>query len=197
MTPAEGWASVVLLAIIALATAWTVARTEVAPDGASMAVLAVGGLFVGLVLAKLNTPDLLAHLFAILSGLMASFLLAVERMPLEGGGRLERFNALVELSAHWMLQAQAGEPLDDPRLLAIMLGAAVWLVSYTSAWVLFRRGWLTTALALPIVITLANLGYAPEEGTLPLLVIIVASTMLAARHAAFRREGEWTRARLP
>jgi hypothetical protein len=197
VTPAESWASVVLLAIIALATAWTVARTEVAPDGASMAVLAVGGLFVGLVLAKLSTPDLLAHLFAILSGLIASFLLAVERMPLGDGGRLERFDALVDLSADWLVQAQAGEPLNDPRLLAIMLGAAVWLVSYTSAWVLFRRGWLTTALALPIVITLANLGYAPEEGTLPLLVIIVASTMLAARHAAYRREGEWTRARLP
>ena len=59
-----------------------------------------------------------------------------------------------------------------PRLLAIMLGAAVWLVSYTAAWVLFRRGWLTTALALPVVIALANLGYAPEEGTLPLLVIV-------------------------
>ncbi len=197
MMPAEGWASVLLLAIIALATAWTVARTEVAPDGSSMAVLAIGGLFIGLILAKLNTPDLLAHLFAILSGLLASFLLAVERMPLVEGGRLERFDALVDLSAEWMIQAQAGEPLNDPRLLAIMLGAAVWLVSYTSAWVLFRRGWLTTALALPIVITLANLGYAPEEGTLPLLVIVLASTMLAARHAAYRREGEWTRASLP
>lgn len=197
LTPAEGWASVLLLAVIALATAWTVARTEVAPDGASMAGLAIGGLLVGLILAKLNTPDLLAHLFAILSGMITSFLLAVERMPLASGGRLERFDALVALSAEWMTQAQAGEPLNDPRLLAIMLGAAVWLVSYTSAWVLFRRGWLTTALALPVVITLANLGYAPEEGTLPLLVIVLASTMLAARHAAYRREGEWTRARLP
>ena len=197
VTPAEGWASVLLLAVIALATAWTVARTDVAPDGPSMAALAVGGLLIGLVLAKLNAPDLLAHLFAILSGLAASFLLAVERMPLVDGGPLARFSALVELSAEWMIQAQLGEPLNDPRLLAIMLGAAVWLVSYTSAWVLFRRGWLTTALALPIVITLANLGYAPEEGTLPLLLIVLAGTMLAARHAAYRREAEWARARLP
>ena len=197
ITPAEGWASIVLLAIIALATAWTVARTDVAPDGLSMAALAIGGLFVGLILAKLNTPDLLAHLFAILSGLFASFLLAVERMPLGAGGRLARLEALLDLSAEWMIQAQVGEPLNDPRLLAIMLGAAVWLVSYTSAWVLFRRGWLTTALALPVVITLANLGYAPEEGTLPMLVIVLAGTMLAARHAAYRRETEWSRARLP
>ena len=159
---------------------------------------AIGGLLTGLGLAKLGTPDLLAHLFAILSGVFASLLLAVERMPLAdrrpaGHG----WRALGDLGAQWLAQAQAGDPLDDPRLLSIMLGAAVWLVSYTSAWVLFRRGWLTTALALPGAIALANLGYAPEEGTLPLLVMVVAGTMLAARHAAYRREVEWSRAQLP
>ena len=87
LTPAEGWASVLLLAVIALATAWTVARTEVAPDGVSMAALAIGGLLVGLTLAKLSTPDLLAHLFAILSGLLVSFLLAVGRTPRAAGDK--------------------------------------------------------------------------------------------------------------
>ncbi len=197
LNPAEGWVSVTLLGIILLCTAWTVARTDVAPDGVSMALLAVGGLLTGLVLAKLSTPDLLAHVFAILSGVLGSFVLAIERMPLAEGGRLSRLSAMGDLGAQWIAQAQAGEPLDDPRLLAIMLGAAVWLVSYTSAWVLFRRGWLTTALALPVVIALANLGYAPEEGTLPLLVMVVAGTMLAARHAAYRREVEWSRLQLP
>src|SRR5215211_2893235 len=196
ISPAEGWASVILLGIVLLCTAWTVARTDVAPDGVSMAILAIGGLLTGLGLAKLSTPDLLAHLFAILSGVFASLLLAVERMPLADGGRWARLVALGDLGAQWLTQAQGGDPLDDPRLLAIMLGAAVWLVSYTSAWVLFRRGWLTTALALPGAMALANLGYAPEEGTLPLLVLVVAGTMLAARHAAYRREVEWARAQL-
>ena len=129
MRPAEGWASVILLGIVLLCTAWTVARTDVAPDGVSMAVLAVGGLLTGLGLAKLSTPDLLAHLFAILSGVFASLLLAVERMPLALGGRWARLGALGDLGAQWLAQAQAGDPLDDPRLLSIMLGAAVWLVS--------------------------------------------------------------------
>jgi transglutaminase-like putative cysteine protease len=197
ISPAEGWVSVILLGIVLLCTAWTVARTDVAPDGVSMAVLAIGGLLTGLGLAKLSTPDLLAHIFAILSGVFASLLIAVERMPLAVGGRWARLAALGDLGVQWMGQAQAGDPLDDPRLLSIMLGAAVWLVSYTSAWVLFRRGWLTTALALPGAIALANLGYAPEEGTLPLLVMVVAGTMLAARHAAYRREVEWSHAQLP
>ncbi len=197
LSPAEGWSSIFLLAIVLLATAWTVARTDVAPDGLSMSLLAIGGLFTGLILAKASAPDLAAHVLAIVGGITASLLLAVERVPLAEGGRLERARALVDLSAGWLAQAQAGEPLDDPRLLAIMLGAAVWLVSYTSAWVLFRRGWLTTALALPVLIALANLGYAPDEGSLPLLVIVVVSTLLAARHAAYRRQIEWSQAQLP
>jgi hypothetical protein len=162
-----------------------------------MAILAIGGLFVGLILAKLRAGDLIAHLFAALSGLFASVLLAVERMPFASGGRLERLQALNELTVSWIAAAQGGESLDDPRLLAIMLGMAVWLVAYTSSWILFRRGWLTTAIALPGVIALANLGYAPEQGTLPLLVVVVAATILAARHAAYRRQVEWTRAHLP
>jgi hypothetical protein len=180
-----------------LATAWTITRTEVDPDGLSIGVLAIGGLLTGLVLAKSAAPDLLAHLLAILSGVMASVILAVERMPLVEGGRSARAQALLSLGQEWYATFQAGERLDDPRLLAIMLGAAVWLISYTSAWVLFRRGWLTTAIALPTVIALANLGYSPEQGTLPLLVIVLAATLLTARHAAYRRQVEWTRLRLP
>ncbi len=197
VTPVEGWSSVILLGIIQLTTAWSVARTEVAPDAASMVILAIGGLLTGLVLAKLRAPDLLAHLIAVQGGIICSLLLAVERMPLADGGRLQRLRALGDLGATWLAQAQAGQQLDDPRLLVIMLGAAVWLVSYTSAWVLFRRGWLTTAVALPVVIALANLGYAPEAGSLPLLVIIAAATVLAARYSAYRRQVAWSRARLP
>ncbi|MDQ2653036.1 MAG: DUF3488 and transglutaminase-like domain-containing protein [Chloroflexota bacterium] len=197
LQPAEGWSSVLLLAIILLATAWTITRTEIDPDGLSMGALALGGLLTGLVLAKSAAPDLLAHLLAILSGVMASLILAVERLPLAAGGRSARAEALLGMGQEWYATFQSGGRLEDPHLLAIMLGAAVWLISYTSAWVLFRRGWLTTAVALPTVIALANLGFSPEQGTLPLLVIVLAATLLTARHAAYRRQVEWTRLRLP
>ena len=197
LQPAEGWSSVLLLGIMLLATAWTITRTEVDPDGLSIAVLALGGLLTGLVLAKSAAPDLLAHLLAIVSGVMASVILAVERMPLAAGGRSERAEAMLRLGQEWYATFQTGGRLEDPYLLAIMLGAAVWLISYTSAWVLFRRGWLTTAIALPTVIALANLGYSPEQGTLPLLIIVLAATLLTARHTAYRRQVEWTQLRLP
>lgn len=55
---------------------------------------------------------------------------------------------------------------------------------------------MTTALALPTVIALANLGFAPDEGSLPLLVTVLAGILLTAR-LAYRRQVEWSRARLP
>ena len=195
--PAEGWVSVMLLGIVLLATAWTVALADVALGRPSMVVLTIGGLLTGLLLAKVRVPDLLAHLLAIVSGVVATMLVVIETVSLAAGGRLARAIALGDMAQGWLAQWQTGQPLNDPVLPALLLGVAVWLVSYTSSWVLFRCGWLTTALGLPAIISLTNLGYASAEGTLPLLVVVVIGTLLAARHAAYRRQVAWSRARLP
>lgn len=195
--PAEGWTSIFLLGIVLLATTWTIVLTKDVPDSLSMAALAIGGLLTGLLLAKARVLDLLAHTLGILFGMLATLLLTVERMPLALSGRMTRAIVLSELAQGWQVQLQTGQPLNDPVLLALLLGASVWLISYTSAWVLFRRGWLSIAVGLPTIVSLANLGSAPEGGTLPLLVVVAASTLLAARHAAYRRQAEWSRTRRP
>jgi transglutaminase-like putative cysteine protease len=196
ITLAEGWLSVALLAIVVLAATGTVARTQATPEGASLAALALGGLLTGLALAKLGTLDLLAHLVAVLCALTCSVILTVTPVLVADDGR--GWSALVNQGVAWPAGAQAGAALDAPRFQAIVLGAAAWLAAYTAAWALFRRGWLTIALALPVGIVLANLRYASnDEGALPLLATVAAGTLLAARHAAFRREVAWSRARLP
>lgn len=195
--PAEGWPSIFLLGIVLLATTWTIVLAKDAPDSLSLAALAIGGLLTGLLLAKAGGPDLLAHMLGILSGVLAALFLTVERLPLAQSGPMARATVLSERVQGWQVQLQTGQPLNDPVLLALLLGAAAWLISYTSAWVLFRRGWLSMALGLPTIVSLTNLGPTPEGGTLPLLVVVVASTLLAAQHAAYRRQAEWSRTRLP
>ena len=194
---AEGWISLILLGIVLQATAWTVTLTDTAPDGLSLALLAVGGVLTGVLLAKARIPDVLAHMLAILAGVVATLLLAIERVPLAPGGRSARVISLRHMAQGWLMQFQAGQPLNDSVLLALLMGAAVWLIAYTSSWALFRRGWLTMTLGLPIIVSVANLGDASEAGTLPLLVALMASTLLVARHAAYRRQVAWSRARLP
>lgn len=197
LNPAEGWITVLLHLVLILTTAWAIERSDWAPDQSALPVLAGLGLLSGLLLAKMQTPDLLAHLVSLWIGVVASVVIAVERMPVDLGTRRERLSLLGDQAFEWYRAILSGRSVDDPELFTLVLGLTIWLVAYTSAWVLYRRGWLTTAIVLPGVITVVNLGYSPEAGTWPLLVFIVAACLLAARHYAFRREVEWSGARLP
>ncbi len=197
IVPAEGWTTVLLHGVILSATAWTVERAAWAPDRTHLAAVAILGLIVGLFLAKIHAPDLLAHLAAFWIGTAVVIAIAVERMGDGLASPRERLALLGEQALGWYRDILSGHAIDDPRLFAMLLGLTMWLVAYTSAWVLYRRGWLTTAIVLPGVITVVNLGYSPGEGSWPLLLFIVAACLLATRHHAYRRELEWSRGRLP
>lgn len=197
LNPAEGWITVVLHLVLILSTAWAIERSDWAPERSYLPVIAALGLISGLLLAKMRTPDLLAHLVSLWIGVIVSVVIAVERMPVDLGTRRERLSLLGEQGFEWYRAILSGRSVDDPQLFTLVLGLTIWLVAYTSAWVLYRRGWLTTAIVLPGVITVVNLGYSPEAGTWPLLIFIVAACLMAARHYAYRREVEWSGARLP
>lgn len=197
LMPAEGWSTILLHIAIVVSTAWAVERASWAPERTALAVVAVLGLLTGLALAKLRAPDLLAHLVSLWLGVAVIVVIAVERMIESPGSRRERLAILGEQALEWYRAVLSGRAVDDPQLFAVLLGLTMWLVAYTSAWVLYRRGWLTTAIVLPGVITVVNLGYAPADGTWPLLVFIVAACLLAARHHIYRREIEWSVVHLP
>lgn len=197
LNPAEGWITVLLHLVLILSTAWAIELSDWAPDQGALPFIAAFGLLTGLVLAKMRTPDLLAHLGSLWIGLVVIVVIAVERMPADLGTYRERLSLLGEQGFAWYRAVLSGRSVDDPELFTLVLGLTIWLVAYTSAWVLYRRGWLTTAIVLPGVITVVNLGYSPEVNTWPLLVFIVAACLMAARHYAYRREVEWSGARLP
>ena len=194
--PAEGWLTLVLHAVILVAAALTVGRAPMALPRGDLIVLTLGGLLCGLALAKARAPDLLAHALSFFTGAAVALALTAEHLDAIGSRR-QRFEFLVAQLGDWEQRVMTGAPIDDPRLFAIVLGLTVWLVAYTSAWVLYRRGWLATAVILPAAIATINLGYMPGGGTGPLLVIVAAGCILAARHALFQREQRWRRLRLP
>ncbi|MCC6313048.1 MAG: hypothetical protein IT337_03475, partial [Thermomicrobiales bacterium] len=196
MTPAEGWSVLLLHIVVALAAAWTVALTPLAPPRADLAALTLGGLAVGFTLGKLRAPDLLAHAIAFAGGLLFSAWLVAIGSSTAPGGQFARARVLGELALEWRRRMLAGRELDDPALFAIILGLTVWLVAYTSAWTLYRRGWLATALLLPATIAFVNLGYAGQTDTTALLVLLAAACALAARYHGFRRQRAWARSGL-
>jgi len=170
-------------------------RAAGAPERATLVAAALGGLLAGFALAKLRAPDLLAHLGAFAIGLLVVLGLAMLRIDPLVGGWHERVRVQWELLLEWYRRLLSGQSLGDPRLFSAVIALTLWLVAYTSGWVLYRRGWLTTALVVPGIIAVVNLGYAPA-GALPLVVFVVAACLLAARHHLYRREVEWSRARM-
>ena len=196
LIPAEGIVTVILHAVLLIATSWAIERAAGAPERFQLSLIAVLALLVGLALAKLRTPDLLAHLIALWTGLVVIVAIAFEQLPTTPGGRRERLALLGEAALGWYRDFLSSRPIDDPLLFAMLLGLTAWLVAYTSAWVLYRRGWLTTAIVLPGVIILVNLGYSPAGGSWPLLVFIVAACVLAVRYHVYRRELVWAQSRL-
>ncbi len=180
--------------VVAIAAAWTVALTPNAPPRADLALLSIMGLALGYILARLRPPDLAAHLLAITLGLIASAWLASDVMS--SGGVRNRLGAVGAAAIEWYSAVLSGKRIADPSLFAVILGLTVFLVAYTSAWTLYRRGWLATALFLPGVIAFVTLGLDGTTDTLPLVILIAAGCVMAARYHVYRRSQAWARAGL-
>lgn len=195
LLPAEGWSTILFHAVVILVAAWTLQQSDLSPALATVTCLALGGFLVGLLAAKLAVIDLVGHLSAVWFGIVLSAWLTLDRV---GGSqdRLERVRQFVSQSHEWYRQLLAGRRIDDPHFFRLVLGLTVWLVAYTSAWVLYRRHWLAPALVLPGTIAVVNIGYSGESGTAPLLVFLVAACMLAARYYAYTRDRVWVRSRM-
>ncbi|MFM9105900.1 MAG: transglutaminase-like domain-containing protein, partial [Chloroflexota bacterium] len=170
--PGEGWTVLLLHVVVVLAAAWTVALTPGAPPRPDLLLLAGAGFAFGYLLSRLRAPDLAAHLLALTTGLAASAWLTSDRM------------------------AAGGDRIADPALFSVILGLTVFLVAHTSAWTLYRRGWLAAALFLPGAIAFVDLGLARTANTLPLVILIAAGCMMASRYHVFRRSQAWARAGL-
>ncbi|HET7095176.1 MAG TPA: hypothetical protein VFI22_16930, partial [Thermomicrobiales bacterium] len=136
IAPAEGWLTLLLHAVILVAAALTVGRAPMAPPRGDLIVLTLGGLLCGLLLAKVRAPDLLAHALSFAGGAAVAMGLTAERLEAVGTRR-QRFEFLIAQLGDWRQSIVSGQQIDDPRLFAIVLGLTVWLVAYTSAWVLY------------------------------------------------------------
>ena len=67
----------------------------------------------------------------------------------------------------------------------------MWLVGYTAAWMLFRRGWIFWSLALPGGILLVTLALDRERPSWPALLYLGFALALAAGHTAIVRSAFW------
>ncbi|MGH2560370.1 MAG: transglutaminase TgpA family protein [Thermomicrobiales bacterium] len=182
--------------LIVLVAARTIEREDWA-DGLTVLTPVAGlALLNGIALAKSRAPDLVAHTLSFVLGLALAVALTASTLDGSMGWR-QRLEFLWDRAALWFRRAEAGRRIDDADLFVLMMAFTVWLVAYSSSWMLYRRRWLVAAAILPGMVIVINLGYATGSSSMPLVIYTLGALVLAARHFVFRRQVEWSRTRLP
>lgn len=153
-------------------------------------IIGVLAAVLGALLAKARITDVWAHAVMVIlgAGTVLGFV-TLNAEALEGSpwGRLKLLGTFV---VDWYLGRKSPNE-DEELLISILMGLIVWLIGYLSAWTLFRRGWLFTAVALPGLLMLVNLGYAPNPQPWLLGIMAAVGIPLCARFYLYQRQRVW------
>src|SRR4051794_15303936 len=196
--PSEGWITLLLHVLLIAITANSILRIGESQRAAVLIPLAIGGLILGVVFSRTPELDAYFHVAALSIGVFASLALATTRTygvsatwHAHGHQVIEIARRLIDASR----PSSSVRPSDDD-LLAI-IGLTLWLVGYSSAWLLYRRHWLAAALIMPASLLIVSLRIEDPAPGAPLAAFAIAAMIISARHQAFLRQVEWARFRIP
>ena len=154
--------------------------------------LGVSGVMFGYALALTRVPDVVSHVAAVWLGAVGA-IVAV-------GVSVNGLAAIVESRGRvlWELARSVGRSLagsettrlGDAELLSL-LALTIWMLGYTSAWVLYRRGWLAAALVPPAVVLAVSLRSASDRPIWPVAMFLFAAVILWARRQILDRQRAW------
>ncbi len=198
--PPFDWASFLLLNVIALVGAWTLAATEWDEHLSIMALIALLGVWTGTALARSRFPSFVAGLFATAYGLfVVGWQLGATLDPALTLRRkilsiLGRFSVFVSVLI-------AGEPNQDPLMFVLIMALVFWFISVYSAWSVMRKGGIWGAI-LPGGLTIFIISYfylGEVRIGLFLAIYILLLLLLAIRVDLSNRQKAWesVRARVP
>jgi transglutaminase-like putative cysteine protease len=183
-----------LHAVLVLSVVGAMNRVDLGDRIGVLGPLALMGLVLGYLLSQTRAQDLVAHSIALWTGAMAAVLL----VTLETAGPVaivrSKGAAFVDLvtGVSQSLVRDDTSSVTDAQLL-VVLGVTAWLLAYSSAWVIYRRGWFGLGVAVPASILLASIRVDNRNGGWPLALFIFAAIGLAARHAIAANSMRWAR----
>lgn len=157
----------------------------------SLSLTASLGALLGLLASRVRWKPGLAHLMALVAGVIVVYL---QSSTLAGGedllARMGEANA--RLAAWW--SALLGNAIsNDPLPFALILSVVAWSVGYLSSWAIFKLGNLWLAIIPSAVGLFMNLTYLPEQFSIYLFPYLLAALLLLARMTAQQREADLVR----
>ncbi len=190
--PADGWASVLLLALNLMVVVWSVEQADWVPTP-SLVSLIILAMLTGLVLSRLPLWGPLVLPLGLVIGL---WVIVWQITSFQGVG-MELANAgeLWHRLNLWFQAAKTGSINIDRYPFAFALMCLTWLSGYLAAWVFFRHHNFWGVFVLGGAGLLCNLTYLPAEGSIYLGIYLLTALLLVARVQAVRRLREWRRNR--
>jgi hypothetical protein len=185
---AEGWFSLVLLAIVVYSTIWSVEAANWVDNTNILTLTTLVGLIIGVLAAKQRRlPRLLVHALAIGFGLLLAFW---QTAGADYNGNIPAFSNSIH---QWIVLALSGGTSSDDSIFLFFITALGFLLAYTSAWLVYRtrKPWLMIlANAVVLLINLSNI----DDGYIVFLIVfLIASMLLMLRFNLYESSADWKR----
>ncbi|MFQ5933482.1 MAG: hypothetical protein ACE5KI_02415, partial [Dehalococcoidia bacterium] len=187
--PREGWVTFAIVLLLLFCVVWSVESADWVDDLPSVVLIAFLGATAGLGLAKIRYTGLAL----ILIGLVLGYLVVIwQTWGLTADeGIFGKTDDLIDRFRIWISAAQEGGISADPLPFVTIIVTLAWLLSFFTAWVVFRylRFWpviVPTAIALSL-----NLLYLPDNFWLYFYLYILAALLLAMRLYLVKKQREW------
>jgi len=183
---AEGWFSLILLAIVIYSTVWCVQAAGWV-DHLNILTLTTGlGLVAGVVASKQKRfPRLTMHLLALAVGLLLAFWQTAGAFYHGSAG------ALGVGMQRWLATALTGGTGSDDAIFLFFILALGFILAYTSAWLVYRtrNPWLM--IVANAVVLLINLSSVDPGYIIFLIVFLMASLLLLLRFNLYESTRRW------
>jgi transglutaminase-like putative cysteine protease len=187
--PSEGWVTFILLLLSVMLAIWSVGSAQWVPTP-GLYWLALWGVVLGLLLAKMRFNGWLLAIGGVLLGIYLSFYQLTSLV--EGATSLDRYAEVGNRLLIWGQAFLEGNVNPDTLPFSFFLLFASWLAGFICSWSFFRKHNIWGAVlpsGIVIVVNLTNL--LPGAQRLPLYLYLFVVCLLVARLFVLEREQDW------
>src|SRR5947209_4584542 len=195
----EGWLTVGLLALLLFSVTLSIQQAQWSEYLSILTPITIGGLVTGIVLAKVRgVPRVLLDLVGLNLGII-TVLVAVASVITDD--RLltiqDKVQDLLLRTGTWIAASIRQENVGDDLLVFILSLAVVsWVLSYSSAYFVFRSRQLWWALVPNGVALLINVSYSSVSLVSYVIIYMFAALLLMIRFNLLLQEERWQRERV-
>ncbi len=188
--PSEGWMTFLLLLLSVMLAVWSVGSVKWVAETPGLYFLALWGVVLGLLLAKMRFNGLLLAIGGLLLGIYLSFYQLTSLV--EGATSLDQYAEVASRLFIWAKAFLNANAISDTLPLSCLLLFASWLVGFICSWSFFRRHNIWGAVLPSGIIMVINFtNFLPGAQRLLLYPYLFVVCLLVARLFVLQREHDW------